>query len=192
MLDFLFDTCSLINVSYCPPIASLFRTRYDGRAGWVRVAREELAGERMKLPPNPQAGRAMSWASSWLGMPVEVLGEDRLNLVDEIRKALAAGSEQRSQFAHLGEATAIVALLDQRGGRLLSDDLGARGEARRRRVQAISSVGVLSELIIRGVEPSVLTEAVVDGYLDTLRKNRRMNARLTYADLARGDLGPWA
>jgi hypothetical protein len=53
-------------------------------------------------------------------------------------------------------------------------------------------VGVLSELIIRGVEPSVLTEAVVDGYLDTLRKNGRMNARLTYADLARGDLGPWA
>jgi hypothetical protein len=31
----LFDTCSVINLSYCSPVAALFRDRYKGRGGWA-------------------------------------------------------------------------------------------------------------------------------------------------------------
>jgi hypothetical protein len=29
----LFDTCAIINLSYCPEVAAIFRSRYAGSAG---------------------------------------------------------------------------------------------------------------------------------------------------------------
>src|SRR5213593_3731741 len=53
----LFDTCSIINLSYCPPVAALFVARYGDRGGWVRAVQVELTSQRARRPPHPQAGR---------------------------------------------------------------------------------------------------------------------------------------
>jgi hypothetical protein len=71
----LLDTCAIINLSYCTPIASAFRSRYEGSAGWVRATQAELIRQRSRRPPHPQAGRASNWAAMWLGIPVEMVDE---------------------------------------------------------------------------------------------------------------------
>jgi hypothetical protein len=73
----LLDTCAIINLSYCTPVAALFRSRYEGKAGWVRATHAELVRQRGRRPPHPQAGRASNWAATWLGIPIEI-GDDKL------------------------------------------------------------------------------------------------------------------
>jgi hypothetical protein len=69
----LLDTCAIINLSYCSPVATLFKSRYAERAGWTRAVREELTRQRSRKPPHPQAGRASNWAASWLPVPIEIV-----------------------------------------------------------------------------------------------------------------------
>jgi predicted nucleic acid-binding protein len=178
--DFLFDACTLINLSYSDPIASLFRERYEGRAGWVKVVHTELVRQRMNRPPNHQAGQAFNRASAWLSSGVQVVGESNINDVEVLRQRLLAGQLEKSQFEHLGEATSIVVLRSQGHSRFLTDDHDARFEARQAGVNATSSVGILSGLIRIGEKHDALVEAVIDGYLDALRQHGRMHVGLRY------------
>jgi hypothetical protein len=183
----LFDTCAIINLSYCSPVATLFRDRYKGRGGWAEAVRIELTRQRTRKPPHPQAGRACNWAKGWLGDPFAILDESGQIAVAEIQETIAVGSDDDS-LDHLGEAASIHLLTVAGGGRLISDDHGARDVARRRSVKAASTVGVLAELLARGV----VLPATVDTYLTVLRTHRRMRVQLTSINLLAGDLQSWA
>jgi hypothetical protein len=188
----LFDTCSIINLSYCQPVAAVFRKRYAGEAGWVKAVQTELASQRARRPPHPQAGRAMSWATTWLGDPIVLDEAADIEATEAVRIAVAAGGGI-SALDHLGEAASIVALEKHQaawaGGRLISDDRGARDEARRRGLLAASTVGVVARLLT--LSPAVLTVAHADTYLTVLRERDRMHVPLTATDLLAGDIGPW-
>jgi hypothetical protein len=183
----LLDTCAIINLSYCSPVATLFQDRYKGRGGWTEAVRTELTRQRTRKPPHPQAGRACNWAKGWLGRPLTVLDEPGQIAVAEIQEAIAVGSDDDS-LDHLGEAASIHLLVAAGSGRLISDDHGARDIARKRGVKASSTVGVLAELLARGV----VSTTTVDTYLTVLRTHRRMRVRLTPIDLFAGDLRSWA
>lgn len=96
----LFDTCSIINLSYCRPVATIFRGRYEGRAGWVRAVQSELVRLRARQPPHPQAGRACSWAITWLGNSIEIVDQDLLITTEDVQRAIAVGSAD-SALDHL-------------------------------------------------------------------------------------------
>jgi len=184
----LIDTCSIINLSYCAPVAALFRRRYETNAGWVRATHAELVRQRGRRPPHPQAGRASNWAATWLGMPIEMVDEGLLVLTEGIQRDIAVGSSD-SALDHLGEAASIALLQSAASGRLISDDHAARAESRKRGVKASSRVGVIAHLL--GVAGSGVDAALADTYLQTLRARRRMHVQLTSIDLLAGDLGPW-
>jgi hypothetical protein len=184
----LLDTCSIINLSYCAPAAAVFRSRYEGNAGWAEAARAELVRQRGRRPPHPQAGRACNWAAAWLGSPIEVTDEDLMTATERIQRDIAVGSSD-SALDHLGEAASIAVLQAAGTGRLISDDHAARAEARRRGVLASSTVGVLAHLL--AVAGSGVDVGLADTYLETLRTRGRMHAQLTSVDLLAGDLGPW-
>lgn len=183
----LIDTCSLINLSYCPPAAALFRDRYRGQAGWAQAARDELVRQRLRKPPHPQAGKAANWAVTWLGTPIGITG-DLVFEVEAIQRSIAAGSSD-SALDHLGEAASIAILQSAGTGRLISDDHAARDEARRRSVRASSTVGVIAQLLT--ITGSGADEKVADQYLEVLRAKGRMHAQLTSDDLLKGEIGPW-
>jgi predicted nucleic acid-binding protein len=183
----LLDTCTIINLSYCSPVAALFKARFAGRAGWTRAVQTELARQRSKKPPHPQAGRASNWAASWLPPPIEIVDPADQIAIARIQAQVALGGQDDS-LDHLGEASSIHLLTISGAGRLISDDHGARAVARNQhKVRASSTVGVLSELLARGM----VTPATVDLYLDTLRAQKRMQVALTSQDLLRRHLGPW-
>lgn len=184
----LLDTCAIINLSYCAPVASVFRLRYEGTAGWVRATQAELVWQRSRRPPHPQAGRAGNWAAMWLGVPIELLDEQLLLATEDIQRNIAAGSTD-SALDHLGEAASIALLQSLGTGRLVSDDHGARAESRRRGVNAVSTVGVIAHLL--AVADSGLDRTMADTYLQTLQARKRMYAQLTSIDLLAKDLGPW-
>jgi hypothetical protein len=184
----LLDTCAIINLSYCAPVASAFRSRYEGSAGWVRATQAELVRQRSRRPPHPQAGRASNWAAMWLGRPIEMVDENLLIATESVQRSIAAGYTD-SALDHLGEAASIALLASVGKGRLISDDHAARAESRKRGVNASSTVGVVAHLLTiagSGVDPTV-----ADTYLQTLRARERMHAQLTSIDLLAGDLGPW-
>jgi hypothetical protein len=85
----LLDTCAIMNLSYCTPVAAVFRSRYEGRAGWVRATHAELVRQRGRRPPHPQAGRASNWAATWLGMPIEMTEEKLLIATESIQRDIA-------------------------------------------------------------------------------------------------------
>jgi hypothetical protein len=184
----LFDTCSIINLSYCRPVAAIFRSRYAGTAGWTRAVQEELVRQRGRKPPHPQAGKAANWAVTWLGMPIEITDADLILETVTIQRDIAAGSSD-SALDHLGESASIALLQSAGAGRLISDDHAARGEARRRGVRASSTVGVIARLLSIGGCGVDLTMA--DLYLEVLQTHNRMHVRLKSVDLVSGDIGPW-
>lgn len=184
----LLDTCSIINLSYCAPVAAIFRNRYEGTAGWVRAAHDELVRQRGRRPPHPQAGRATNWAATWLGMPIEMTDIDLILATESIQRDISAGSAE-SALDHLGEAASIALLHSAGTGRLISDDHGARGEARKRGVRTSSTVGVIAQLLT--ITGSGVDAAVADIYLETLQVQGRMHVQLKSAHLFAGDLGPW-
>ena len=182
------DTCAIINLSYCAPVAFAFRSRYEGSAGWVRATQAELVRQRSRRPPHPQAGRASNWAATWLGIPIEMVDENLLIATESVQRNIAAGYTD-SALDHLGEAASIALLASVGKGRLISDDHAARAESRKRGVKASSTVGVVAHLLTiagSGVDPTM-----ADTYLQTLRARERMHAQLTSIDLLAGDLGPW-
>jgi len=134
----LLDTCSIINLSYCRPVASAFRSRYEGAARWVRATQAELVRQRSRRPPHPQAGHASNWAATWLGMPIEMVDENLLVATESIQRAIAARYTD-SALDHLGEAASIALLQSVGKGRLMSDDHAARAESRKRGVRASST-----------------------------------------------------
>jgi hypothetical protein len=182
------DTCSIINLSYCAPVGSVFRSRYEGVAGWARATQAELLRQRSRRPPHPQAGRAGNWAASWLGMPIEMVDENLRFATEDIQRAIAAGRTD-SALDHLGEAATIALLQSTGKGRLISDDHAARAESRRRGIRASSTVGVVAQLLT--VPGSRVDTALADMYLQALQARKRMHAQLTSIDLLAGDLGPW-
>jgi hypothetical protein len=184
----LLDTCSIINLSYCPPVAAIFRSRYQGTAGWTESAHAELVRQRGRRPPHPQAGRATNWAATWLGMPIEMTDIDLIIATESIQRDIASGSSE-SALDHLGEAASIALLQSAGAGRLISDDHAARGEARKRGVRASSTVGVIAQLLT--IEGSGVDQAMADTYLETLQTRERMHAQLKSVDLLAGNLGPW-
>jgi predicted nucleic acid-binding protein len=101
---------------------------------------------------------------------------------------VAAGRSNDDGLDHLGEAASIHLLTIAGGGRLISDDHGARSVARARGVRAASTVGVIAELLAR----RIITAALVETYLRVLRARDRMRAPLTPIDLLAGALGSWA
>ena len=121
----LFDTCSIINLSYYTPVATVFRSRYEGDAGWVRATQAELVRLRGRRPPHPQAGRAGNWAATWLGLPIEIVDESLLVATEGIQRDIAVGSTD-SALDHLGESASIALLQSVGTGRLISDDHSAR------------------------------------------------------------------
>jgi hypothetical protein len=183
----LFDTCSIINLSYCSPVATLFCERYKGRGGWAKAVQAELTRQRTRKPPHPQAGRARNWAVTWLGDPFLIVDADDQSAVAQIQASISVGSNDDS-LDHLGEAASIHLLTLGGGGRLISDDHGARSVARANGVKAASTVGVLAELLARGV----VTSTFVDTYLEVLRARGRMRVPLTSIDLLAGALASWA
>lgn len=186
--EILLDTCSIINLSYCQPVATIFRSRYEGAAGWTRAAKDELVRQRGRRPPHPQAGKAANWAVTWLGMPVEITDETLILATASIQSDIAAGSSD-SALDHLGDSASIALLQWAGTGRLISDDHAARGEVRRRGVKASSTVGVLARLL--KVDGSGVDPATADIYLEVLQAQNRMHVRLKSGDLLAGDLGPW-
>lgn len=184
----LIDTSSIINLSYCTPVGSVFRSRYEGVAGWMRATQAELIRQRSRRPPHPQAGRAGNWAASWLGMPIEMVDENLRFATEDIQRAIAAGRTD-SALDHLGEAASIALLQSAGKGRLISDDHAARAESRKRGIRASSTVGVVAQLLT--VPRSGVDAAMADMYLQTLQARERMHAQLTSIDLLAGDLGPW-
>lgn len=114
----LLDTCTIINLSYCSPVATLFKTRYEGRAGWTRAVREELTRQRTRKPPHPQAGRASNWAASWLPSPIEIINPADQIAIATIQQQIALGSED-DNLDHLGEASSIHLLAVAAAGRLI-------------------------------------------------------------------------
>jgi predicted nucleic acid-binding protein len=184
----LLDTCSIINLSYRLPIALAFKERYSGRAGWVRAVQTELTNQRLRRPPHPQAGRASNWAVSWLGQLLGMTDLVQQMEVERIQRSISVGGST-SAADHLGEAVSIVLLKAAGAGRLISDDHGARDEARRNGVLASSTVGVIAQLLT--ITNGALSSAQADTYLETLRARGRMNASLTSLDLLSGELGAW-
>jgi len=187
----LFDTCSLINISYCSPIATLFRGRYSD-VGWMRAVATELVDQRTRRPPHPQAGIAMNLVAPWLGTPIELVDVGDAEKVEEIQLAVAAGHLDHP-LDHLGESASIWGLLKFGGlwanPRLISDDRGARDEARRRGLPAASTVRIIAALL--ALDPGPVSVATADLYLDTLRTNGRMHLGLTSADLLANTLDSW-
>jgi hypothetical protein len=184
----LLDTCSIITLSYCSPVATIFRSRYQGTAGWVEAAHAELIRQRGRRPPHPQAGRATNWAATWLGTPIAMTDVDLIIATESIQRDIAAGCTE-SALDHLGEAASIALLQSARAGRLISDDHAARGEARKRGVRASSTVGVIAQLL--SIDGSGVDLAMSDNYLETLQARGRMRVQLKSVDLLSGDLGPW-
>jgi hypothetical protein len=90
----LLDTCAIINLSYCSPVATLFKTRYAGRAGWTRAVQAELTRQRSRNPPHPQAGRASNWATSWLPSPVEIVDSDDQIAIAVIQTRMHKGGQR--------------------------------------------------------------------------------------------------
>jgi hypothetical protein len=184
----LFDACSIINLSYCPRVAAVFRRRYEGAAGWVRAAHGELVRQRGRRPPHPQAGRAANWAATCLGIPIEIDDVDLIIATESVQREIAGGRTS-SALDHLGEAASIALLESIGSGRLITDDHAARGEARKRRVRASSTVGVMAQLLT--VAESGIDPALADTYLEILQADGRMHVQLKSAHLLAGDLGPW-
>jgi hypothetical protein len=154
----LLDTCAIINLSYCSPVATLYRQRYTGRAGWTRAVQAELLRQRARNPPHPQSGRAGNWAATWLGHPIEIVDERDQIEIARIQEQISLGGQDDS-LDHLGEASSIHLITTAGKGRLISDDHGARAVARspRYNVPASSTVGVLSELMARDqVQPGTV------------------------------------
>jgi hypothetical protein len=114
----LLDTCAIINLSYCPRVAAIFRDRYQGSAGWMKAAHTELVRQRRGRPPHPQADRAANWAVTWLGVPVDVTDEELIVAVTAIQQDIAVGSAD-SALDHLGEAASIALLEAAGSGRLI-------------------------------------------------------------------------
>jgi predicted nucleic acid-binding protein len=176
-------------LSYCSPVATVFKDTYKGRAGWARAVKTELTHQRAKRPPHPQAGRACNWAVTWLGEPIAISDLTEQIAVEAIQNEISLGSDNDA-LQHLGEAVSIHLLATAGSGRLISDDHAARDTARRIRhnVRASSTVGVLAHLLARNdVDPTT-----VDTYLKTLRTQGRMRIGLTATDLLAGSLGAWA
>jgi hypothetical protein len=183
----LLDTCAIINLSYCSPIATLFQDRYKGRGGWTEAVRTELTRQRTRKPPHPQAGRACNWAKGGSATPWPSWMNQARSPWPRSRRPSRWVSDDDS-LDHLGEAASIHLLVAAGSGRLISDDHGARDIARNRGVKASSTVGVLAELLARGV----VSTTTVDTYLTVLRAHRRMRVPLTPIDLLAGDLRSWA
>jgi hypothetical protein len=121
-------------------------------------------------------------------MPIEVVDKDLLVVSESIQRAISVGSTD-SALDHLGEAASIALLQSAGAGRLISDDHAARAESRKRGVKAISTVGIIAQLLTvadSGVDPTA-----ADTYLQTLQARSRMHAQLKSIDLLAGDLGPW-
>jgi hypothetical protein len=184
----LLDTCSIINLSYCTPVAAIFRSRYENKAGWVRATQAELVRQRGKRPPHPQAGRASNWAATWLGMPIEMVDEELLVATESIQHDIAVGGSG-SALDHLGEAASIALLQSAGAGRLISDDHTARAESRKRGIKASSTIGVIAQLL--SIADSGVDSGLANTYLKTLLARKRMHVQLTSIDLLAGDLGPW-
>lgn len=185
----LLDTCSIINLSYCSPIATTFKNRYQGKAGWARAVREELTAQRSRTPPNPQAGRASNWAVSWLGDSILVVDESRMVNIEATQRRIKRNSGA-SELEHLGEAASIDILFNVGQGRLISDDHAARSEARRVGVRASSTIGIFAKLL--ALPSSPISTQDVDTYLNLLRQHKRLHMSLTSSDLLASNLGAWA
>lgn len=131
----LLDTCAIINLSYCAPVASVFRLRYEGTAGWVRATQAELVRQRSRRPPHPQAGRAGNWAAMWLGVPIELVDEQLLLATENIQRNIAAGSTD-SALDHLGlpeDGPYVTNVRCARMAQTRADRVRRRGQRKSRR-----------------------------------------------------------
>jgi hypothetical protein len=130
----LLDTCSIINLSYCSPVATLFKEKYTGRAGWPHAVRTELTRQRAKRPPHPQAGRACNWAVTWLGEPIALTEPSEQIAVEAIQNEISLGSDNDA-LDHLGEAVGIYLLASAGTGRLISDESRSTGDRPQQQAQ---------------------------------------------------------
>lgn len=154
------DTASLISL-VCSRVA-VTHVRAPSRLrdpGWASAIPGELRRLHALHPPTPHAGQAQRLAVSWLGTPVRELPEE-VDAIWDLRDRIAAGTGHPDE--HLGEAQSIV-LARRLGAVLVSEDAGARAEARVEKVRALSLYGLLGVHLRRGLlEPDVAATIVAD------------------------------
>jgi hypothetical protein len=156
----LWDAASLISL-VCSRVA-VTHVRNPGvlrDPGWVSAIPGELRRLHALDPPTLHAGQAQRLAVSWLGAPVRELSEE-VDAIWDLRDRIAAGTGHPDE--HLGEAQSIV-LARRLGAVLVSEDAGARAEARVEKVRALSLYGLLGVHLRRGLlGPDVAAMIVAD------------------------------
>lgn len=156
----LWDTASLISL-VCSR-AAVTHMRGPGvlrDPGWASAIPGELRRLHALDPPTAHAGQAQRLAVAWLGAPVRELPEE-VDAIWDLRDRIAAGTGHPDE--HLGEAQSIV-LARRLGAVLVSEDAGARAEARAEKVHALSLYGLLGVHLQRGLlGPDVAATIVAD------------------------------
>lgn len=156
----MWDTASLISL-VCSRVA-VSHVRGPGvlrRPGWASAIPGELRRLHALDPPTAHAGQAHRLAVSWLGTPVRELPEE-VDTIWDLRDRIAAGTGHPDE--HLGEAQSII-VARRLGAILISEDAGARAEARTEKVRALSLYGLLGvHLHRRLLGPDIAAEIVTD------------------------------
>jgi hypothetical protein len=125
--------------------------------GWASAIPGELRRLNALIPPTPHAGQAQRLAIGWLGTPAIELA-DEVDQIWDLRDRIAAGRGHPDE--HLGEAQSIV-IARRLGAALISEDAGARAEARAEKVRALSLHGLLGVNLRRGLITARLADTIV-------------------------------
>ncbi|MDQ1292602.1 MAG: hypothetical protein QG608_482 [Actinomycetota bacterium] len=156
----LWDTASLISLVCSRAAVKHVRGRGTLRdPGWASAIPSELRRLHSLDPPTAHAGQAHRLAVSWLGDPIRELPEE-IDTIWDLRDRIAAGTGHPDE--HLGEAQSIV-VARRLDAVLISEDAGARAEARVEKVRALSLYGMLGVHLQRGLlTPEVAATIVAD------------------------------
>ena len=134
------DNCTLVNFAAVGELPLLRDTLRD-RGCWTQAIEFECKTSRSYYPSLGQL-----WDEGWLGEPIELDGDQAIEGVQNVRRAL---SKPRSKPTdNLGEAEAIYAILalpELLGAIFLTDDNPAADYARFKQIQVIHSMNLLSE-----------------------------------------------
>jgi uncharacterized protein len=137
----------------------LLRRAFPGLSTPGFVLEELSLGERLGRVP------LCDW--SWLGI-VELLRAERDRFI-ELRRDLESGE------------AACIAIVEARGGVVLTDDLDARQLASRLKIEISGTVGVLGKLLRREIltlaqGDGLLAEMIVRGYRSPVRSLREIGS----------------
>jgi len=154
----LWDTSSLMTLVCSRAGIRHVRTPGVLRApGWASAIPGELRRLNQLCPPTEHAGPAHRLALAWLGVPVTEL-ESEVDPIWDLRDRIAAGAGHPDE--HLGEAQSII-IARRLGAVFISEDAGAREEARVEKVRALSIYGLLGIHLHRGIIDETSTRVIM-------------------------------